>query len=145
MLATISIRRIIGAGLTAFLVASTAYFAIAAIDAQRNYRACAIGEPTRFKADLSQPGVTEAPFHQTGTLAHGETVLLQVIHGPEDLETALSELTGRIEIIDNAGDTLATVELFQPHQFFMPPPHKTKWAWRTSSGHPSTLAHTRSA
>src|SRR5690606_7918043 len=71
---------------------------------------------------LSQPGVTEAPFRHTCTIAHGQTILLRVRHGPDNLEAALADLKGRVEIIDAAGAVHHAVEMFQPGQYYLPPP-----------------------
>lgn len=88
------------------LLVGSAYYAIQSHRKHEQVRAWANARPTEFRIDLSKPGITRAPFHQSYDESHSECVSLVSENAPHMMSAALAEqltgLSGELVILANA-------------------------------------------
>jgi hypothetical protein len=113
----ISIGRLIAATLAALLTAVAAFFAYGAYDLDRQFYEALDARPISLEVNLSQPGEFSAPFTQTYTASHGESIhLLVELPAGSTCVTAeqLAGLDARMVIVDVDGNKVVDQKLAAP-------------------------------
>jgi hypothetical protein len=110
----IAIGRVIGLLLALVGIGLCIWFASDAVRRNAAFYEWLDARPMETAADLSTPGETTVPFHQTCSISHGEALYVDVESdelaslSPEEL---LNGLSGNITIVDSAGAVIETARI----------------------------------
>jgi hypothetical protein len=107
----IAIGRVIGLLLALLGTGLSVWFACDAVRSNAEFYEWLDARPMETAIDLSIPGETKIPFHQTCSIAHGEALYIDVDSNevpPKRLEELFKGLLGKIIIEDSAGNEIVT-------------------------------------
>ncbi len=110
----VAIGRIIGLAFVVICSGAALWCARDALQSNASYHRALTARPMEVVIDLSQPGVTTVPFHQTYSSSHGEELYLDTdldresLREPEDL---FQDFTGNIAIRDSNGNETISADI----------------------------------
>jgi hypothetical protein len=106
--------RIFGLLIAAVGIGASIWWARAAVRRNAEFHQWREARPLETSIDLSRPGETTAPFQQTCSTSHGESIFLDsdLDDAPgQNLEALFADLSGSIVIRDSNGDEIESVEI----------------------------------
>ena len=110
----IAIGRIIGLLLAIIGIGVSVWYARESLRMNAEFHQWIGARPMETAIDLSQPGETTVPFHQTCCISHGEAVYLKCdLNGDsqQELEELLKELSADMTITDSDGNEIEEIEI----------------------------------